>query len=580
MSGFQSPITIYNALEYVRRGDYLLPAFQREYVWKENQIENLFDSLMRGYPISSMLFWKVSGAAKGSWKFYRFLNSFIERHKIHNDVVDTASSNDFFAILDGQQRLTSLNIGLYGTYASHEYKKSWEYSPTSFPEKRLYLRLKKNEETEENSKTYVFEFKKAWTQDLILDLPDAKWFRVGKIVDLHVNSDYGLDDFIDENDFSKDEKSILRSLEKVIFTNLTINYYEEDDANPDKAVNIFTRINSGGTPLTFPMILFSLMVANWTKDARTEISNLIDIVGQKGFSISTDYVIKSFLFLHHKSIKSQINSFNKDFCSKIEANWEKIRDSIYSLFDLLKSFGLDIHTLTSTNATMPILYYIYHKDVFKDFKDRVEYKEDREIIKKWLYKVLLRRAYGKSSDTALSKTRTAFTSEFEKNGNYIYIEDMSSLFPAEEIMKKLGVGIIDDESIAQILSTQKDNQYCFPVLALLYPALDYKNNNFHKDHMHPKAKYGMLSDSLKEKYPFEVYNSILNLQMLDANENESKNQDDLDVWVTKLTSANPDSRKQFLESHIIPDVDLQLSNFEEFIENRRILLTEKLKKLL
>lgn len=580
MSGFQSPITIYNALEYVRRGDYLLPAFQREYVWKENQIENLFDSLMRGYPISSMLFWKVSGAAKGSWNFYRFLNSFIERHKIHNDVVDTASSNDFFAILDGQQRLTSLYIGLYGTYASHEYKKSWEYSPMSFPEKRLYLRLKKNEEAEENSKTYVFEFKKTWTDDLILDLPDAKWFRVGKIVDLHVNSDYSLDDFIDEHDFSKDEKNILRSLEKVIFTNLTINYYEEDGANPDKAVNIFTRINSGGTPLTFPMILFSLMVANWTKDARTEISNLIDVVGQKGFSISTDYVIKSFLFLHHKSIKSQINSFNKDFCSKIEANWESIRDSIYSLFDLLKSFGLDIRTLTSTNATMPILYYIYHKGVFKDFKDKVEYKEDREIIKKWLYKVLLRRAYGKSSDTALSKTRTTFTREFEKNGNYIYIEDMSSLFPAEEIMKKLGVGVIDDESIAQILSIQKDNQYCFPVLALLYPVLDYKNNNFHKDHMHPKAKYDMLSDSLKEKYPFEVYNSILNLQMLDANENESKNQDDLDVWVTKSTSTNPDSRKQFMESHIIPDVDLKLSNFEEFIENRRKILTEKLKQLL
>lgn len=578
MSGFQSPITIYNALEYVKRGSYLLPAFQREYVWKDYQIENLFDSLMRGYPISSMLFWKVSGAAKGSWKFYRFLNSYIERYKIHNEVVDTASSNDFFAVLDGQQRLTSLNIGLYGTFACHEYKKSWDYSPTSFPEKRLYLRLKKNDEIEENSKIYVFEFKKIWNKDLEIDVQGNKWFRVGKIVDLHVNSDYSLDDFIDENDFAKDEKAILRTLEKVIFTNLTINYYEEDDANPDKAVNIFTRINSGGTALTFPMILFSLMVANWTKDARTEISNLIDNVGQKGFSISTDYVIKAFLFLYHKSIKSQINSFNKDFCSEIEANWENIRDSIYSMYDLLKSFGLDNYTLTSANATMPILYYIYHKGVFKDFKDKVDCREDREIIKKWLYKVLLRRAYGKSSDSALAKTRTAFISEFRKDDKFL--ENMKSLFPADEIMKKLGIGAIDDESVAQILSIQKDNQYCFPVLALLYPALDYKNNNFHKDHMHPKAKYDLLSDSLREKYPFEVYNSILNLQMLDANENESKNQDDLDAWVEKSLSANPDSREQFLKSHIIPDVNLQLSNFEEFIEARRTLLTDKLKQLL
>ena len=139
MSGFQTPITIYQALENVKNRKYLLPAFQREYVWKENQVETLFDSLMRGYPISSMLFWKVTGTAKSSWRFYRFLDTYVERHKIHNDVVDTSSANDFFAVLDGQQRLTSLNIGLYGTYASHEYRKPWDYQPKFFPEKKLYI---------------------------------------------------------------------------------------------------------------------------------------------------------------------------------------------------------------------------------------------------------------------------------------------------------------------------------------------------------------------------------------------------------------------------------------------------------
>lgn len=578
MSGFQTPITIYQALEYVKRRNYLLPAFQREYVWKEEQIENLFDSLMQGYPISSMLFWKVSGEAKNSWKFYKFLDSYVEKYKIHNDVVDTASSNDFFAVLDGQQRLTSLNIGLYGTYASHAYKKSWEYSSTSFPTKKLYLKLKKNDDLEENVKKYVFEFKRDWDKDIESDVQNEKWFRVGKIVDLHVNSEYSLDDFIDENSFQKEEKSILRLLEKVIFTNLSINYYEEGDSNPDKAVNIFTRINAGGTPLTFPAILFSLMVSNWTKDARTEITNLIDGVGQKGFSISTDYVVKAFLFLFHKSVKSQINSFNKDFCKKIEDNWENIRDSIYSMFDLLRSYGFDSSTLTSVNATMPILYYLFHKGVFKDFKDKIEYKENRLIIQKWLNKILLRRAYGKSSDSALTKTRTAFTSDFEKENNYI--ENKEALFPADEITKKLSLGTIDDESIEQILATQKDNNYCFPILALLYPNLDYKNNNFHKDHLHPETKYDLLSDALKQKYPFAVYNSILNLQMLDANENESKNKKDLADWIDDPNTVSPENRKKFLEEHLIPDVDLRLENFEEFIEKRRELLVAKLKALL
>lgn len=59
MAGFQSPITIAQAIERIHRNEYLLPAFQRDFVWSAEQIEKLFDSLMKGYPISSMLFWKV-----------------------------------------------------------------------------------------------------------------------------------------------------------------------------------------------------------------------------------------------------------------------------------------------------------------------------------------------------------------------------------------------------------------------------------------------------------------------------------------------------------------------------------------
>ena len=105
MAGFQSPITIYQAIQRIQRNEYLIPAFQREFEWSTGQIENLFDSLMKGYPISSMLFWRVRGEAKSKFRFYRFLNKYIERHCTHNDVIKTDSLNDFYSILDGQQRL-------------------------------------------------------------------------------------------------------------------------------------------------------------------------------------------------------------------------------------------------------------------------------------------------------------------------------------------------------------------------------------------------------------------------------------------------------------------------------------------
>ena len=108
MAGFQTPITIAQVIEHIKRNEYLLPAFQRDFVWSAEQIEKLFDSLMKGYPISSMLFWKVKGETKTDFRFYRFLTNFVQYHRTCSDAISTDQLNDFHAILDGQQRLNTL----------------------------------------------------------------------------------------------------------------------------------------------------------------------------------------------------------------------------------------------------------------------------------------------------------------------------------------------------------------------------------------------------------------------------------------------------------------------------------------
>ena len=113
---------------------------------------------------------------------------------------------------------------------------------------------------------------------------------------------------------------------------------------------------------------------------------------------------------------------------------------------------------------------------------------------------------------------------------------------------------------------------------MLYPDLDYRNNNFHQDHLHPAASYENLKQEDKDKYGWITYNSILNLQMLDANENESKNAKPLAEWINEQT--NTDNKNKFLETHIIPDIDLSLENFSEFVEKRKQMLIEKLKTLI
>ncbi len=579
MAGFQSPITIYEAIEHIRRNEYLLPAFQRDFVWSATQVERLFDSLMKGYPISSMLFWKVKGVTKTDFRFYKFLTDYIQDYKICNSSIPTDHINDFSAILDGQQRLTSLYIGLCGSYAYKGYMKRGVYSEKNYPTRHLYLNISRKYDENEDDKEYMFVFQdKSITKEanLYVDKQGDKWFKVGQILSLSQSEEYGLDEFCDEFEIEKDSKRMLRHLEKVIHNQLIINYYEEDEQKPDKAVNIFVRINSGGTALTFPDILMSIAIANCKKvDMKTEIKTLVEGVRSKGFNIGQEFILKSFLYLYHRDVRSMITSFNFGFIERIEDSWDNIREATLNLFDLLRSFGLNDYTMTSYNAAMPILYYLYHKGIYTDYYRRVQFKDEREIIKKWLFVILLRRAFGTSTDTVLTQSRKAFTQNIDE----YFIADDITVFPSEQLKTEIKkITDVGEDYIVELLKNQKDSRYAFSLLAMLYPNLDYRNNNFHQDHLHPAASYDFLPQEFKDKDGWKVYNSLLNLQMLDANENESKGDTPLETWVANQTKGM--DRKQFLENHLIPDVDLALSNISEFIEKRKEILVDRILKLI
>src|SRR5438067_7280444 len=113
---FQTPITIKRALDNIHGHDYVLPAIQREFVWKPSQISRLFDSLMQGYPIGSFLFWKVERKTTREFKFYDFVCDYHQRDARHCPPLNMPGDREVTAVLDGQQRMTALNIGLLGTH--------------------------------------------------------------------------------------------------------------------------------------------------------------------------------------------------------------------------------------------------------------------------------------------------------------------------------------------------------------------------------------------------------------------------------------------------------------------------------
>jgi len=582
---FQTPITIKEAIENIENNQYLLPAIQREFVWEHKKIEWLFDSIMRNYPISSFLLWQVEGETKKGYRFYKFINEYRENYKTHNSEISTDGIHDFKAILDGQQRLTSIYIGLKGSYAYKKNRKKWADTQWSIPTRHLYLNISKELKNEEDGRVYEFKFLEKDTtkeEKIYLDHQKNQWFKVGEI--LNYQNEDKFDEFVEELD-NKFARKALRQLRRTVLEKEIINYFLEKEQDLDKALNIFIRINSGGEPLNFSDLIMSIAVANWKEtDARQAIHNLVDNIRDKGFSISKDFVLKVFLYLYSNDIKFKVRNFSNENAKDFETKWNTIRDTISEVFNLVKTFGFTDYSLTSKNALIPIIYYIYHKNINKDFSTKTTYQNDRNIIKNWLQTMLIKRVFGSSADTILSQIRNAFTDDFST----MKIKENITLFPKDLISSKIKKDTsVSDEFIEELLCTQKDDKYAFSILSLLYPNLDYKNNNFNKDHLHPDSYFKKDSletlDIIKNEdnsyyYKPCIYNGIYNLQMLDANENMSKNDIALEKWI-KNESKNKD-KKQFLDNHLIPDVDFSFSNFHNFIDERKKILIAKLKAIL
>ncbi len=166
---------------------YFLPDIQREYVWlkkaDEKKIEQLFDSILRGYPIGSFLFWKLQkediaksdeqDSDKLNFQLYQFITNYDER-KSHNEkiYIEQITCDDLYIVLDGQQHLTSLYIGLKGTRTLKK-KGAKNDNPSVYEEKRLYLNLKHQPNMDNPEDNYQFEFHSSDIREKMNALVDA-----------------------------------------------------------------------------------------------------------------------------------------------------------------------------------------------------------------------------------------------------------------------------------------------------------------------------------------------------------------------------------------------------------------------
>ena len=512
---------------------FYLPNFQRPFVWSENQIELFFDSIFRKFPIGCLLIWKTDidiGTRK-------FIDDYKEGMEL-TSYIKSGEKGQKMLIMDGQQRLQALYIGIKGSYN----------------DKHLCLNMLSGKDT--NPKNIKYEFKFLKPEEI-----RGAWYKFNDIVN-------GKEDVETATNIANQmfAPNLLTQIQRTVnwITKIYLNNDEgiecqEIDSMTNKNLytlndiaQIFIRANDAGTSLVKADLLIALIAVAWA-NAPKEIDNLIKDLNKNGYEFDRNFIIKVCLAVFDKGVNPKPDKFNENIIKYIKDKWENISDAMRVVVDDIyqNTYIRDNKILSSFSPLLPLIYFRYH------YKHMYKWTPD---MSKYLIQTLIAGSFS-SSDSIIDICI--------KSIKYSHKFDVQKLFEIIED-KKSSVLITNNT----LLGTQFKNKNIHLLFSMWYdmnyrPV--YKGNLPQVDHIFPK------SILKKRLYSDDVINQIANLGLLTAIENGASGKCDTlpEKWFA-------DKSKEYLNKHLIPqDKELwKLENFSKFIEERKKLILEKFKDII
>ena len=557
--------SIRSVLNDIKANQFILPALQREFVWKRRDIENLFDSLLQGFPINTMMFWTVNDIKKESMEFYQFLDPDFKESQSLNKLYPVRDNERKTIVIDGQQRLTSLYVAIYGSYTLEKGKNKMY----------LYLSLDKklpSDELEDASLNstenyYIFKF---LTDSKVKSLEAAgeHWIKVSDAYASNFNPPTYLNNkHLIENNFACDT---LQKLYMLFQSNEVLNAYEITDGDLEKVLNIFVRTNSGGKPLTKGDLLLSVITVNWSgsnqENARQFVVDIVKKVSDGGYKVDKDWVLGCILYILNKDVKLNVNNFDKTVSSEIYNNKENISKSIVAACNLLNRYGMQERGLTTKLALLPIIYHIYKYKLADTISKAYVNGQLKSVesgiyvqMRTWLFRAIVTNLFEAGTSDILKKIQGIQQTKGDKDN-----------FPIVEIINQIDKLKVDDTLIENLIETEK--KAAFPVLNIIYSSTSAKsylkpNTDYDIDHIHAQVNFNPADGDTR-------YNTIPNLQLLTYDENRSKNAMTLSDWWTKKTLGQK-------EDYLLPyPFKTDIADFNDFFDTRKTwlssILAEKL----
>lgn len=556
---------ISDAITEIEDEKFVLPVIQRRLVWDEEKMTLLFDTLLKGDSFGGIM---VIEEEKGSKPLFNYRPFSKDGSVIPSREIKELTQQQFF-VIDGQQRLQSFYIGLKGSINGKTmyfdlYSNFNSFFEFRFANKESDLPEISNEDEERVIKKHFWRP----ANTLLKRLKDTN--DEDQVAD-EIIANKKLVDEIEKKHIKKNIKAFYKNIitaESLGISKVFINKTFDEIANKQRIVELFRRLNDGGTKLS-PFDLVASILKGFAWEMEAFLDEILDEYEDIG--LSQDNLIKLIFLLqdNHKKEMAAIEAKDADFAVK---NKDRIKATLKSLKDLLIHSNLYYYYKEGNRSFIPlffIAYHLFHKDIsneslIKYFDNFDSGNKDFPKMKRWVYLSLLNGVF-RSRGAGWIPYRTGIRKLLESIKSFKNKE-----FPIDELITVYKTHpLVFSDTFNEDILDKLDITFIFYIL------YDCKQTirNQDIDHIMPK-------NILENKgFDFEKINSIKNFQLLDSGTNRGlKNGKSFKEWVDNYVT----DKNAYLERHLIPkDETIWIEdNFEDFAKKRGELLVNKINEYL
>ena len=539
--------TILAALAQIQNNELVLPAIQRDFVWDTDRMYRLLDSIFRGYPFSTLLFWNT----RQRIQYRQFTRDWTSEQRYTFLIKEEGRKGTL--VLDGQQRLQTLYLALYGSYE----------------QKILYFDLLSGLEPDDISQArYHFEYlTPAEAQSRGQAHPGAQfWIPLRDLSNLN----YGQValrsmQYLNRLGLSAETEAgqrlahnvstaygVLRGDEALNYFTIDREYGDDGmETDLDAVLEIFVRVNSGGQVLSKSDLMFSLMQMLW-EGAADAIAELIDRLNAKErYDFDKDFILKTALVCTNRGARYQVDKLrNETYVKEIEQSFPRIAEALLNCKDFIvsKARFLDDRILRSYNTLIPFVYFFYLQP-----NQQIKSEETLLRMNYALYLSLMTNLYSRFADNYIDQVvNTVLLPHHQK---------APGEFPLDEYLafmySKQGRSELDDWLL------QNNVGYVMNILEGGTRLPEGKRSRRPEvDHIFPRSRLQTLG------VPDDRINHYANFRLISQPENNWKRAQDPRPYF----DANPKAAPRYL----IPTDLLAYDQYEPFLEKRRELIWDHL----